>query len=166
MANKKTSSANTLNRNRYITFHLVNLANTLSRSASRLYLNLFGVGVIEWRILSILAIESNVTAGHVCQSIDLDAAAASRSIKTLEKHEFITLTKDDRDSRKRLIVLTEKGRELHDKILKIAMKRHEILIKNMTKTQVDELLSMLNHLDENLQSVLAYDAELVSKHAE
>ena len=40
----------------YVPYFLTAISNTWSRSASRLYLERFGVGVTEWRVLSQLAI--------------------------------------------------------------------------------------------------------------
>jgi hypothetical protein len=54
---------------RWVPAHLLRLGNGMSRSASRLYLARFGVGVIEWRILSILSYTSFVTAQTICAEI-------------------------------------------------------------------------------------------------
>ena len=158
---KKTSKKNVLNRDKYIPFHLINLANGLSRSASRVYLAKFDIGIIEWRILSILSIESNVTSVHICQSIGLDRAAASRSLRVLEDKGLVTVAKDKIDNRKRLIEITSKGKSLHDKVLEIALKREKILVKNLPKSQLKQLRETLKALSENAIEVYKYDAELI-----
>jgi DNA-binding MarR family transcriptional regulator len=158
---KKTSKKNVLNRDKYIPFHLINLANGLSRSASRVYLAKFDIGIIEWRILSILSIESNVTSVHICQSIELDRAAASRSLRVLEDKGLVTVAKDKTDNRKRLIEITSKGKSLHDKVLEIALKREKILVKKLPKSQLKQLRETLKALSENAIEVYKYDAELI-----
>jgi DNA-binding MarR family transcriptional regulator len=158
---KSSIKSKVLNREKYIPFHLINLANGLSRSASRVYLANFDIGIIEWRILSILSIESSVTSVHICQSIELDRAAASRSLRVLEEMKLVTVTKDKADNRKRLIIITAKGKSLHDKILEIALKREKLLLKGLSKDQLTELRMTLKALSENATEVYKYDAEVI-----
>ena len=160
---KPRKSSKVLDREHYIPLYLINLANGLSRSASRVYLARFGVGIIEWRILSILSIESNVTSVHICQSIELDRAAASRSLRVLEEKKLVSITKDKDDNRKRLIIITAKGKTLHDKILDIVLKREKLLLKNLPKEQVDQLRDSLKDLSENALKVYEYDSKLIKE---
>ena len=161
MTQKKPNKNTMLDRSKYIPFYLVNLANNLSRSASRVYLSLFDVGIIEWRMLSILAIDSHVTAAHICQSIHVDGAAASRSLKILENKNLVTLVKDSKDGRKRLIVLTQAGKDLHEKIITIAIERQKILSGDIAEEDITHLLKTLDALNDNFEKVQKFDIELI-----
>jgi DNA-binding MarR family transcriptional regulator len=154
--------AGLLDRDRYLPGYLLKLANGMSRSASRAFLSLFDVGVIEWRILSILCIESNVTAQHICTTIALDRAAASRSLSILNKKGLVLLADHLTDNRKRPITITRKGKVLHDKMLAIAVRRQNILTEGLSEPEIDVLLSLLRRLVANLENVFEHDARLVA----
>ena len=70
-----------LDLDRYLPFGLTAIANKIARSASRVYLRRFGVGINEWRILANLRINPGVTANLICQTSGLDKAAVSRSLR-------------------------------------------------------------------------------------
>ena len=55
-----------LDLDRYLPFGLTAIANKIARSASRVYLRRFGVGINEWRILANLRISPGVTANQIC----------------------------------------------------------------------------------------------------
>ena len=78
----------TVDRDRFFPFFISTIANKVSRGGSRVYLRLFGIGIIEWRILYALAADPNLSANAICSRIDLDKAAASRSIQVLERQKL------------------------------------------------------------------------------
>ncbi|BAK66522.1 conserved hypothetical protein [Sphingobium sp. SYK-6] len=149
-----------LDRDEYIPWFLVRLANGMTRGASKTYLKLFGVGIMEWRILSILAIEGGIMASYICEALDLDKASASRSIKTLQARDLIYI--DEKPlQRARKLYLTEQGRILHDQILKIALERTRLLTQGISTDEEAFLLALLRRLVSNLSVVDAYDSSLV-----
>lgn len=161
MREPRTPSRKVLNRDEYVPGHLVKLANGMSRSASRLYLSLFDVGIIEWRILSILSIESYVTAQRISEAIELDKGAASRNIRVMENKGLIKLAEDVTDNRRRPITLTEAGKVLHAKILAIVIRRQRLLLGGLSQQQIDQLLATLKQMEVNLEHVRAYDEGLI-----
>ncbi len=146
-----------LNRKNYIPFYLINIANQYSRGASRIYLRLFGIGVIEWRMLSVISIEKVVTANQICAAIHLDKGAASRSLKTLVSRDLVNIYADAQDSRKRLVSLTQKGIALHDEIIKIALAREKHLTANFTAEEHDMAVKLLKKMNENLTHIDDFD---------
>lgn len=157
----KPNNRKVLDRDRYVPGHMLRVANGMSRSASRLYLALFDVGIIEWRILSILSIESFVTAQRICEAIDLDRAAASRSVRVLESMGLVRFNDDVTDSRKRPITLTEAGKALHARILAVVSRRQKMLMRGFSTAETDVLLAMLKRMESNLQEVYEHDAALI-----
>jgi len=69
--------------NSYVPYFLFTAHNALSRGTPRQYLNEFGVGIAEWRVVSTLAMEPGITARQVCDMIALDKVAVSRSLHVL-----------------------------------------------------------------------------------
>ena len=65
-ADKVRSPAQTVDQERFFPFYVSTTANKISRGGSRIYLRLFGVGSIEWRILYVLSRSPGITARAIC----------------------------------------------------------------------------------------------------
>jgi DNA-binding MarR family transcriptional regulator len=139
----------TSDRARFFPFFISSIANKISRGGSRVYLRLFGVGIIEWRILYVLAGASSASANAICQQIDLDKAAASRSIQVLERRGYVTACTDPCDARRRTVSLTPAGAALHDQILKVALQREQYLLDGFSDAERDLFLSLLRRMHVN-----------------
>lgn len=144
-------------RRNFVPMYLVGLSNAMSRGASRIYLSLFGVGIIEWRILSILSIGEGFSANDICERIDLDKAAASRSIKLLERKGLVKTKKDPADSRRRVLSMTKDGAGLHAKMQAIAVMRQELMLTGFTKAERNELVGMLQRMQTNMLDVESFN---------
>ena len=74
-----------LDLDRYVPALITFIANKLSRSATVLYQKRFGVNVTEWRILSLLAIEPEISAARICHVIGFDKGPVSRTLAAMRK---------------------------------------------------------------------------------
>lgn len=107
-----------LNLSRYVPGLLTFLSNKLATGASHCYRKHFGIGVVEWRVLSMLAVENHITANRICQVIGLDKSAVSRSLQSLEAAGYVSGQVDTVDARRYTVSLTDNGQALHDRVLK------------------------------------------------
>jgi DNA-binding MarR family transcriptional regulator len=69
----------------YITYHFTVIANRTSRGASALFRNRFGVGVVEWRCMVMLAMQEGVSAARISEVSGINKSLVSRSLAKLEK---------------------------------------------------------------------------------
>ena len=146
---KLRASIKTVERDRFFPLFISTIANKISRGGSRVYLRLFGVGIIEWRIMYVLAGAPGSTAQAVCNQIDLDKAAASRSLQVLERLGYVSASADPKDARKRTLALTATGRALHDRILPVSMQREQHLLRGFSAAERQVLLDMLRRMHAN-----------------
>lgn len=151
----------TLNREAYLPFYLSQLANAVSRGASRVYLRLFCVGVVEWRILSVLAIQPDIFANDICQAIGIDKAAASRCLKQLETGGHVDTPAEFAEKRIRPYRLTRKGHELHGSVLRVALQREAILTADLTPHERATLITLLQKLTLSLPALDRFDDGLI-----
>jgi DNA-binding MarR family transcriptional regulator len=142
-------AAKVVDRDRSFGLFISTIANKISRGGSRVYLRLFGIGIIEWRILNVLAGQSGATAQSVCNKIDLDKAAASRSLQVLERLGYVTADAHPSDARKRTLSLTIAGRALHARVLPVAAEREQHLLQGFTEAEQEILLNMLRRMQAN-----------------
>ena len=128
------------------------LGNRLAAGASSVYRREFGIGVTEWRILSLLAVEETCSAQYICQFFDLDKALVSRTTRSLVENGIVTVTAQE-GKNKRAIVLTRAGRSLHDRVIKLALQREKVLLAGFTKKEIDVLIDLLRRLLERAPAV-------------
>ncbi|CAI8885791.1 MarR family winged helix-turn-helix transcriptional regulator [Pseudomonas chlororaphis] len=149
--------ASHLNLSRYVPGLLTFLANKLATGASHCYRKHFGIGVVEWRMLSMLAVENHITANRICQVIGLDKSAVSRSLQSLETAGYVSSQVDSVDARRYTVSLTANGQALHDRVLKVALERERRLLSDLSPEEVDVLVNLLGRLHSKVSYVNEYD---------
>jgi DNA-binding MarR family transcriptional regulator len=158
MPSNSTASINQqLDLDKYVPALVNFLSNKLSAGASHCYRKYFDVGVIEWRVLAMLKVESDISANRICQVIGLDKAAVSRALKQLQTAGYVSFLKDKYDGRSSLVQLTAQGIELHDKILEVALAREKLLLEGVSPEDLEVLLKVLLKLNQNLKQVNMYE---------
>ncbi len=142
-----------LDLRRYVPALITFIANKLSRSGSALYRRHFGIGITEWRIIALLAIEPAIPAQRICQVIGFDKGPVSRSLALMEQSGLVRSQPDPRDARRKLTSLTASGRALHDRIIQVALERERRLLSCLSAEEQAQLIAMLNRLHEHLPEV-------------
>lgn len=151
------SDATQLDLSRYVPALLNFLSNKLASGASRCYHQHYGIGVVEWRMLSMLAVENDITAQRISQVIGLDKSAVSRSLKSLEAAGHVSSQVDSRDARRYTVSLTASGRALHDQVLQTALERERRLLSDFSAQEVDTLINLLGRMHARVEEVNEYD---------
>ena len=146
-----------LDLDRYIPFLLCAIGNKWSSSSSSIYRREYGIGVTEWRIMAMLAIEPLITAYRICQVIGLDKAATSRALKSMKRRGLVDVFQEDPDNHRKLVDLTVKGRLMHDQIIRVAHDRERVLVSDLSKEEVEQLADYLRRLLRHVPDILTYD---------
>lgn len=153
---KLTDGQTTLHIDRYVLGQLHTLSNKLAAGASSCYRRSFGIGIAEWRVLAMLAIENGISANRICQTMGLDKGVVSRALKSLEEQHYVQSVVDPGDARRNIVHLTREGSQLHDKILKAATAREQLLLGDFSDEEIETLLSLLKRLRDRVGTVNAY----------
>ena len=125
------------------------LGRQISSSASNLLNKNFGVSIVDWGILSVLARESELSAIELCQRTVCDKALVSRHLKSLNRAGYVKTKIDKKYGNKTQSSLTARGRKLYSKILPIAFEREQKLLSGFTKKEITTLKKMLFRMREN-----------------
>lgn len=134
----------------YIPSFLSTINNALSRGASQIYREKFGVGIVEWRVMSMLAIEPNIPAVRIGEVICTDKGQVSRALLKLSELELVESEIVSADIRKKNWWLNEAGYALHDRIMAIAIDRERRLIAGCDPDDVEAFLRVARIMDRNL----------------
>lgn len=143
----------------YVPAYLTFLANKLSSSASVAYRREFGIGITDWRIMALLAIEPWSVAGRICNIIGLDKAAVSRSVREMVQNGLVEVRTHENNQRRQYIALTPAGVELHDRVVKLAMDREQDLLTGFSTEERKQLIGFLSRMLSRLGDVKIDDSD-------
>lgn len=128
--------------------------NKLTSGASDLYLRCFGMGINEWRILSVLSNTPGSGTAHICETVGMHKAVASRSLRELEAKAMIRIERVDGQ---RVMVLTPAGQEMHDALAAVALERERLLMSAFTAEEQGTLRDFLRRLRACTDAVNAWE---------
>ena len=135
-----------LERDDNLSFLLISTANKLVAGASLVYQRHFGIGIMEWRVLALIAAEPGITAKTIGVLSGVDKAAVSRAAASLSRRGFVVSVKDKDDNRATLLRLTAAGKALHSKVIKDSLERDQILSGALSAEEHDLLFMLLRRL--------------------
>ncbi|WP_338110195.1 MarR family winged helix-turn-helix transcriptional regulator [Pseudomonas multiresinivorans] len=148
-----------LNLDRYVPALLTFLTNKMSSGASACYRKHFSIGIVEWRLLALLAVENHISANRMVQVIGLDKSAVSRALQVLERDGHVVTEVDAKDARRYTVALTTSGRKLHDRVLVTALERERLLLAALDDDEVDTLIDFLHRMSGQLDAMNAVEPE-------
>lgn len=143
----------TLSFSRAPTVLLTFAANRYTRRTSRFYQEHFGIGAADWRMLVMLTRQPGASVAISSKTIGIDKGAVSRSLARLEKNDLAYAEVLGNDTRRRQWYLTEKGKDLHAKILAIALKRQAQLLDGMSHDDIATLNGLLARMLQNMDNM-------------
>lgn len=127
------------------TFHmLLYRAFHAQRNYLRPCLSEIGLEIGQPKMISYLAKNGPCRQKELADYFEIDSAAVSRMIDTLEKGGFVVRKIDEESRRSNLIELTEKGRQAHVKWRDYCCNMEKIMLRNFSeeeKSQFSEYLS-------------------------
>ncbi len=127
----------------YFPFFLGTISNRWTATASRIYLQRFGIGIGDWRVLaSILALEG-ASSQEIVGLIAMDAAAVSRSVGKLEERGLIAPVQGRFVGRTKPYEITDKGRDLYAQLREIALAREDQLLAALTEEERRLLIELM-----------------------
>jgi DNA-binding MarR family transcriptional regulator len=135
-----------LDRSRFVPFLLEVITNRIGANATRIYQEMFGLGLAEWRVLSGLALEPGMTVMGLSDQSGIDAGAVSRVVFSLGQSGYISHQIDRTDRRRRKLLLTKTGWDLHDAMIRVALAEEERLLRELDGEERRDLIAILQKL--------------------
>ena len=85
------------------------------------------------------------------QRFSIRRSTASNILKTMEQNGFIQRVSVKNDARLKQIILTDKAIKIHEEIMRDIDRREALLRKGFTEAEIEQFLSMIDRLIENLE---------------
>jgi DNA-binding MarR family transcriptional regulator len=141
----------TLILNQYFPYFLGTVANKWASTSSKLYLSQFGIGIAAWRVLASIYSKGEATSLDVVNHISMDAGAVSRAVRQLEADGYLQKVNGRFPGRTRPYSVTGDGKKLYMKIMKIALKREELLLSGISDRERKVLIKVMQKILGNLE---------------
>ena len=113
--------ADTLTLQQFLPYRFANLAEKISLSLSRVYVDRFGINVAEWRLLATLGEFGELQAKQVAQHSNMDKVRVSRAVASLAAKQLLERRPCPGDSRGTLLHLSPAGRSLYQQLVPKAL---------------------------------------------
>ena len=97
----------------FLPYRLYVVANLVSQALSRIYVDRYGIGVPEWRILVTLGQFEVMTAKAIGAHSHMHKTKVSRAVSALEQRKLIVRRENRADRREALLSLTPAGRAIY-----------------------------------------------------
>ena len=121
--------------------HMVNITAILSK---------YNLYPTQPRILGVILRMDGATQKEIAEEIQTSPSALAMSIKRLQKAQLIEKTFDEKDLRTNKIVVTPKGKKIHDESLDEIIKEDCRMLENFTPEEVSKLMSFLDRIYDNI----------------
>ena len=131
---------------KFMPYRLARLSSTVSTTIARAYDKEFGLSIPEWRVIAVLGRFPGLSAVEVAEQTFLDKVAVSRAVTKLIKNGRIDRQFADADRRRSILNLSEKGREVHDGVARLALKFEDDLLAGLEDADVDQFNAVMDKL--------------------
>jgi len=98
----------------FLPYRLNVLASLVSQALSRIYVDRYGIGVPEWRVLVTLGQYGMMTGKAVGAHSHMHKTKVSRAVAELEKRKLLARRSNRADLRESLLSLTTAGRAIYE----------------------------------------------------
>lgn len=145
--------------NEYLPFRLAVAATSVSRLLARRFNEAHGLGISEWRVLSVIGKQGVVSPSVIGNMASMDKVKVSRAGANLVARGMVKQSPDPRDGRGRLLRLTRKGATAYRGLLAIAQETEEELAGAMNKSEWSALKAALEKLRSHTYAIAGDLAE-------
>ena len=140
---------------RFTPFRLSVLANRMTRSVARIYMQRYKLSAPDWRTLAVLGRFGAMSANSVVERTAMDKVRVSRSVSRLLLLGFITRRTDPEDRRRAILDLTPAGLGVYRQIVPRALAVEEELLAVLTEEERTALEATLTKLENRVTATVA-----------
>jgi DNA-binding MarR family transcriptional regulator len=142
-----------MDRNANVPFLMIAVSNKLVASASQAYMRHYGLGIMEWRVMALLAADPGITGKDISLLSGVTAGSVSRAINVLKRLRYLHVSSDAADNRRSFLKLNSAGMALHNRVIVSALERETLLLTGFSRTERRTLLNYLKRLLANIALV-------------
>lgn len=131
----------------FLPYRLSITANLVSDVIATAYQALFGLSIVEWRVVAIVAQQGSATQQEVCELSRMEKVAVSRAAIALCERRLMERRPHPQDRRSHLLALTATGRALFDQVIPKALELEARLFQDFSAQERHTLEGLLARID-------------------
>ena len=111
-----------------------------------------GVSIGQWYFLRVLWEEDGLTQRELSRRVGMMEPTTVTAVNAMESKGLVRRVRDEGDRRKMMVVLTDHGRRLKNRLLPSAKAVNELAARGLSEDEVATLRRLLSRAIENLGS--------------
>jgi DNA-binding MarR family transcriptional regulator len=123
-------------------------SNAVSSRVAEAYARQFGLRIPEWRVMAVLGDAGARTQRDLTTQTLMDKVAVNRACRALEEAGLASRTANARDGRSHHLELTAAGREMHGRIMPLALEMERQLFEGFSAEERDTFRRLLGRVRE------------------
>lgn len=135
------------------------IANRISHALERMYGELFGISVVDWRIIAILGTHFPLSAKGLAELTAMDQVSISRAIEHLSNKKLVQRRTDNADRRRVALRLTKQGMDIYDRVRPMLAASEELLVAELSQSDAETLRRIMEELLERSGRIFANDSD-------
>lgn len=117
------------------------------------------IGVIEWRVLGILAHQDGLAMSELAQRVLTKQPTLTKAIDRMERSGLVQRRTPDQDRRRTLVLLTEQGRQTAAPLVAEARAQESAVVSEQGEANVRQLRVLLRQLIDRMTGSERSDAD-------
>ena len=118
----------------------------LIREKETTYITSFGITMNQFEVLEVLYHRGDLNIGSITKLIMSTPGNVTVVVRNLKRDGYITSIPDPKDKRASILSLTQKGKEIIEKLFPTHAKNFEEYFKDFTKEETETLFTLLRKL--------------------
>lgn len=110
-------------------------------------------------LLHLLETQEGLSQKEIAQKLGIKPPTVNVSIQRMEKGGYVYRQADLKDQRVTRIYLTDKGKEIEEKIVAMMAESEEIIIRGFSESEICLVKRMLRHMADNLDQAFRNDKD-------
>jgi DNA-binding MarR family transcriptional regulator len=146
----------------FLPYRLNVVTSLVSQALSRIYVDRYGIGVPEWRILVTLGEFETMTAKAIGAHSHMHKTKVSRAVTALEKRKFVTRRENRADRRETYLSLTPAGRAIYRELAPDALEFARRLFETVDAADRAAFERAIDRLTEHARLLTGAPAQVVT----
>ena len=121
-------------------------SNAVSGRIAEVYRSRFGLNIPEWRIMAVLGDAGALTQRELTAATVMDKVAVNRACKGLEERALVAREPNAQDGRSHHLALTAEGREMHGRIMPLALEMERQLFETFSAEERENFRALLDRI--------------------
>lgn len=118
-------------------------SNAVSTRVAEVYRARFGLRIAEWRVMAVLGDAGDRTQRELSSATLMDKVAVNRACRELEGRGLAVRRANAADGRSHHLALTDRGREMHGRIMPLALEMEARLFASFSAEEQQTFRNLL-----------------------